>query len=95
MNNKFKSGTYRKVFTKLSSRVAIHFKKRKPSKAHCSVCGRPLGGMAQERPVKMKNLPKSQKRPERIFGGVMCPSCLKRYLIENSEYYESNNKDEK
>jgi ribosomal protein L34E len=27
--------------------------------------------------ARFKNLPKSQKRPERPYGGNLCPSCLK------------------
>jgi large subunit ribosomal protein L34e len=32
------------------------------------------------RPVELRKLPKTKKRPQRIFGGVLCPSCLTRVL---------------
>jgi len=32
------------------------------------------------RPVELRKLPLSQKRPERMFGGVLCIRCLERLL---------------
>ena len=43
--------------------------------AHCALCGRPLGGVPRDLRDARRG-PKSSKRPERPFGGVLCPRCL-------------------
>lgn len=73
-----KSRTLRRVFVKTpGSRVVKHYVKRKPKKAHCASCKGLLQGVPQERPSKMQNMPKSQKRPERPYGGMLCSKCLR------------------
>lgn len=62
-------------------KLVIHYVSRKPSKAHCGICGAELNGVPRETAFKLKNMPKTQKRPERPFGGVMCSSCMRRYYI--------------
>ena len=59
------------------SRVAIHYRPRKPKIAHCSKCGAILKGVPRERPTKMANLAKTKKRPERPFAGTLCSNCVK------------------
>ncbi len=54
----------------------VHYEKRKPGKATCANCGRPLAGVPRGRPVIIRNLSLSKKRPNRRYGGVLCPSCL-------------------
>jgi len=63
-----------------SGKVVIHYRKRKPKKAHCSQCKKPLGGVPRDLPYKIRKLSKTQKRPERMYGGVLCPECLKNHL---------------
>ncbi len=63
------------------SNTVLQFKKRKPSKAKCSDCGAVLAGVPRERPHKMQKLPKTKKRPERPFGGVLCSSCTRKVMI--------------
>jgi len=65
-----------------SGRVVVHYEKRRPGAAKCSVCGRPLNGVPSLRPSGMSKLAKTEKRPERMHGGVVCPSCLARGLRE-------------
>jgi len=40
----------------------------------------PLNGVPRLRPVELRKLPLSQKRPERMFGGVLCVNCLEKLL---------------
>jgi large subunit ribosomal protein L34e len=54
---------------------------RKPSNAKCGVCGAILSGVPRERPYKMQKLPKTKKRPERPFGGVLCSACSRRKIM--------------
>lgn len=56
-------------------RVVIHYDRLRKSKARCAICGKELGGVPLGRD-ELRKLPKTLKRPERMFGGVLCPSCL-------------------
>ncbi|MBT4351300.1 50S ribosomal protein L34e [archaeon] len=60
--------------------TVTHYNKKKPSKAKCAACGKLLSGVPRERPFKMQNMPKNQKRPERPFGGVLCSSCSRNKI---------------
>ncbi len=73
----------RKIFKKVpGGKLKIHYEKRKPARAKCASCGKPLAGVPKERPYKMKKLPKTKKRPQRIYGGILCHSCTKSKIIE-------------
>ena len=85
----FKSGRLRKISVRTpGSRVAVHYRQRKPSKALCGSCKKQLSGMARALPSKMRNMPKSAKRPERPYGGVLCSACM-RLLMKNRARGES------
>ena len=64
-------------------RVVVHRVPRNPKLAHCASCGDELKGVPRGRPVKMQNMPKTKKRPQRPFGGVLCTRCM-RDKIKNS-----------
>ena len=73
---KHKSRSMRRVKVKTpGAKVVIHYRKRKPSKAHCAGCGAVLPGVARARPYKMKTMAKTKKRPERPFAGQLCTKC--------------------
>ncbi|MHA1338749.1 MAG: 50S ribosomal protein L34e [Promethearchaeota archaeon] len=65
-------------------RYSIIYRRRRPKKAKCAICGVQLSGVPNLRPSKMKNLPKTYKRPERQYGGRVCPKCLKKALIKEA-----------
>ena len=77
-----RSRTLRRIYKKVTKGVKLVYKKRKPKKAHCGNCGSALKGVPRERPYKMRTMPKSQKRPERMFGGVLCSKCSRREIIK-------------
>lgn len=80
-----KSRTYRRVYRKApGGRSVLQLKKRKPKNAHCATCRSVLKGVPRERPFKIKNMPKTMKRPERPYGGVLCSKCSKRLFIEKT-----------
>jgi len=82
VRGQYKSHSFRRVSRKTpGGRVSIQYKLRKPKKAHCADCGRPLSGVACERPRKMQNMPKTKKRPSRLFGGMLCSKCLRKRLL--------------
>ncbi|MBS3126783.1 50S ribosomal protein L34e [Candidatus Woesearchaeota archaeon] len=79
---RLKSGRLRKVFVKTpGGRTTLHYRQRKPSKAICASCKKQLAGVPRELPSIMRNLPKTKKRPERPYGGVLCSACM-RLLIQ-------------
>ena len=45
---------------------------------------KPLSGVPRERPAKMANMPKTLKRPERPYGGVLCSKCTRELLKERT-----------
>ena len=56
----------------------MHYRKRKPSSAVCGNCHEELHGVPRERPYVMRGLHKTEKRPERPFGGVLCSDCSRQ-----------------
>jgi large subunit ribosomal protein L34e len=80
---KHKSGRYRKIFVKApGGKTKVQFRERKPSKAVCGSCKKQLSGVPRERPAVLGKLPKTQRRPERPFGGVLCSKCMRAVLKE-------------
>jgi large subunit ribosomal protein L34e len=72
----------RRVYRKTpGGKVVLHYRKRKPKLARCGGCGVVLKGVAKERPSKIKNMPKTKKRPSRPYGGVLCTKCLRKLMI--------------
>ena len=82
MELKHKNRSFRKVKVKLASRVTTQYKRRKPAHAQCSKCGKKLSGVPRALPVEMRNMPKTKKRPERPYGGVLCSRCMRETIIE-------------
>lgn len=58
----------------------MHYTKRKPAKAKCAKCKKPLRGVPRASSIKMKRIAKTKKKPERAYGGYLCASCLKEEL---------------
>ena len=86
---KHKSRTFRKVFRKTpGNKVVTQYKKRKPSKAKCGMCGKTLSGTLTSSKSTMQNTAKTKKRPERPYGGVLCASCMKKVIIRKTREEE-------
>ncbi|NQU98349.1 50S ribosomal protein L34e [Candidatus Woesearchaeota archaeon] len=80
-----KSGTFRKVFRKASGgKTVVHYKKKKPKQHSCASCGKKLIGIPRLSPVKMQNTPKTKKRPERPYGGILCSACTRKKITSES-----------
>ncbi len=83
VEGKRKSRSLRRVHKKVpGGRTVIHYEPRKPKQAKCGSCGKALHGIPRELPSKFRNLPKSQKRPERPYGGVLCSKCMRQKILE-------------
>ncbi len=75
----YRSRSRRRVYKRTpGGRTVIHYEKRKPKAARCAICGRPLGGVPRGRPVEIRKLAKTERRPERPYGGYICPDCLRK-----------------
>ena len=69
-----RSSSYRKIHKKLpSGKSGIHYERKKNREAICAICKRPLRGIKSN---NVNKFPKTQKRPERIYGGYLCHNCL-------------------
>ena len=85
MNHKQKSNTLaqRKVKTP-GAKIVTHYTQRKPKQAVCAVCGAKLKGVPRGTPHEIKALPKSSRRPERPYGGVLCSACTRAKMKETA-----------
>lgn len=73
----------KKIRVKLpSGRNVIKTKKEKPSAAVCAVCKKPLHGVPRKDPVQIRKLAKTERRPERAYGGYMCSACSRELFRE-------------
>ena len=79
--NRFRSRSYKRVNTKTPGGVnVLRYKKKKPSKHVCAECGAPLHAVPNGRPYEINKLSKSQKRPNRPYGGYLCPKCARKHF---------------
>jgi large subunit ribosomal protein L34e len=86
---KLKSRRFRRIFVKTpGSKTVKHYRKRKPSKAVCAIYGTPLAGVPHQRAPKLRNMPKSKKRPDRPFGGILSSKGM-RFLLRRKARVEA------
>ncbi|RME55495.1 50S ribosomal protein L34e [Candidatus Woesearchaeota archaeon] len=80
-----RSRSKKKVFVRTPGGVTtVHYRKKKVSKSVCGTCGATLHGVPNKRPSKLRNLPKTVKRPERPYGGNLCSSCTRKLLVQKA-----------
>ncbi len=85
VEGKKRSRTFRRVYVRTpGGRNIVHYRIRKPSRAHCSNCGTVLHGMKAMAPRAMHSMPKTEKRPERPYGGMLCSQCMRREIIQKA-----------
>jgi len=78
----FKSGRFARKHVRVpGGRTVLRFEERLPRQAHCAECGRSLPGIPRMSRVAAKHTPKTAKRPERPYGGVLCGSCMRTKII--------------
>ncbi|ABR56705.1 Ribosomal protein L34e [Methanococcus aeolicus Nankai-3] len=82
---RFKSGSFKKISKRgPGNKTLTHHRRSKVSKAKCGACGALLNGVPRGRKIEIAKLSKTEKRPERPYGGFLCPKCLKRLMIEKA-----------
>lgn len=58
----------------------VIYKQNKPGKAECANCGGRLHAVPRRKGAELRKLSKTQKRPQRPFGGVLCGNCTARLV---------------
>ncbi len=58
------------------------YKPKKVGKAICAICKSKLGAVPNLGRAQIRKLSKTQKRPERMFGGVLCANCVRELIKE-------------
>ncbi len=82
---KFKSRTFRRIFVKTpGGETKLSYRRRKPGKAQCAMCGDYLKGVASDITVKVRKLSKTQRRPERPYGGKLCSKCMRKVMVDKA-----------
>jgi large subunit ribosomal protein L34e len=74
-----KSRTLRRVQKTTPGGVSVtQYIQRNPAKAKCANCGKALHGIPRS---KSNELTKSQRKPQRPFGGTLCSPCSRTAII--------------
>jgi len=80
-SGKYKSGSLRKVTVKTpGGKHNTHYSRHKPTAATCPVTGEKLQGVPRGRPAQIRKLSKTQKRPERPYGGVLSSRAMRAVI---------------
>ena len=69
-----RSRSYRRIYIRLpTGKTVIHYERKKNNIAVCAICKKPLRGVITNGAYKFS---KTEKRPERMYGGYICHNCL-------------------
>lgn len=89
----FKSSRFRKVKRKVpGGQTVTRYLERKPKVAHCAVTGEVLHGIPRMGRSEAKNAPKTAKRPQRPFGGVLGSTAMRTRLVVGARALELKGK---
>ena len=79
--NRYRSRSYKRMNKTTPGGVnVLRYKKKKTSKHVCAKCGALLHGVPRGRSYEINKLSKSKKRPNRPFGGNLCPKCAREHF---------------
>ncbi|MFX1532237.1 MAG: 50S ribosomal protein L34e [Promethearchaeota archaeon] len=59
-----------------------HYWRRKPKRAHCAICKKPLQSIPRLRPSEMKKTEKTARRANRMESGRYCAKCFQTIIKE-------------
>lgn len=68
---KTKSRSFRRKHVRVTSGTKLTYHRRAPKQPVCAVTGKKLHGVPRKTTTELKNMPKTHKRPQRPFGGVL------------------------
>jgi large subunit ribosomal protein L34e len=77
-----KSQARKKVRTP-GNKSVTHYWRKKPKRAHCAICKKPLQSVPRLRPSKMRKTDKTARRADRLESGRYCSNCLKTLIKES------------
>ncbi len=81
VRGRFRSRTFRRIKLRTpGARRVVHFRRRNPNKAQCGKCGGELKGVPRMLPYEIRSTPKTKRRPERPYGGVLCSKCTRELI---------------
>lgn len=79
---RYRTHAKRKRFVRTpGGKATVHHERRGSATASCASCGTPLSGVPSG--LSVRGVAKSSRRPNRPFGGNLCPSCSRRALKES------------
>lgn len=79
---RYRSRTFRRVYqTTPGGTNQILYKRRRNAKPQCSKCEAFLPGVARGTKTQVLAIPRSARRPERPYGGMLCSACTRRVII--------------
>ncbi|UCD02756.1 MAG: 50S ribosomal protein L34e [Candidatus Aenigmatarchaeota archaeon] len=79
----------RKRVTTPGGTVRVRYRKKQPGIARCAECKRPLHGVPRGLPSEIRKLRKSQRSPERPYGGNLCAPCTRaKVKLKNMERWK-------
>ena len=61
-------------------RLVMHETRKRHGDAVCAICGGILLGVRTGSKVEIGKLSRSERRPERPFGGVLCSACTRNII---------------
>ncbi len=83
-----KTHSLRRMKTKLpGGGLSIHYKERRPKRARDPVTKELLPGVPSLNPYRIRKLPKSQRRPNRPYGGVLSSSEMRKLIVKRKEIH--------
>ncbi|MFX1370433.1 MAG: 50S ribosomal protein L34e [Promethearchaeota archaeon] len=72
----------RKKLSTPGNKNVTHYWRRKPKRANCAICKKPLQSIPRLRPSKMVKTRKTARRTNRIESGRYCAKCLQTLIKE-------------
>ena len=86
--NKTKSRTFARKKVRTINGTKTVYTRRKPKTGTCPVTGEKLKGVPRVLPAGMRNLAKTEKRPQRPFGGVLSSKASRQELKKRARTKE-------
>ncbi|MFX1323679.1 MAG: 50S ribosomal protein L34e [Promethearchaeota archaeon] len=72
----------RKKLRTPGNKNVTHYWRKKPKKAHCAICRKPLQSIPRLRPSEMRKTAKTARRANRLESGRYCAKCLQNLMKE-------------
>jgi len=87
-----RSRSFRKSNVKTpGGKIKIHYKKKTAKPASCGECGKKLQGVPTGTSKEMAKFKKTEKRPDRPYGGNLCSACTKAKIkVKNMERWDND-----